>query len=49
MVPVSREEESVIKSGNIPHPKQCPGDSESSVFMPEGIKEKMERERKKMS
>lgn len=47
MVPVSREEESVIQSGNIPHPKQWPGDSENSVFMPEGIKGKMDKERKK--
>lgn len=47
MVLLSREEESVIKSGTIPHPKQCPGDSENLVFMPEGIKGKMDRERKK--
>lgn len=47
MAPVSREDESVIKTGNIPHPKQCPGDSENSVFMPEGIKGKMDRKRKK--
>lgn len=47
MVPVSREEESVTQSGNTPHPKQWPGDSENSVFMPEGIKGKMDKERKK--
>lgn len=41
------QEESVIKSGNVPHPKQCPGDSENLVFMPEGIKGKMDRERKR--